>query len=98
MNPKDTKEIQRQVEELMAKGMVRESLSPGAVPSLLVPKKNGSMRMCVERRVINKITIKYRHHIPKLEDMLGELYGSRVFSKVDMRSGYYQIRIKESDE
>ena len=59
MNPKDTSEIQKQVEELMAKGLVRESLSPCDVLALLVPKKDGSMHMCVNSRAINKITVKY---------------------------------------
>jgi len=98
MHPKDNLEIQRQVEELIGKRMVRESLSPCVVLALFVLKKDGSMRMCLDSWAINKITIKYRHHIPVLEDILHKLYGSRVFSNVDLRSGYNQIRIREGDK
>ena len=98
MNPKETMEMQRQVKELISKGLVWESLSPCAIPTFLVPKKDGSMRMFVDSQAINKITIKYRYPIRWLNDMLDELHGLCVFSKVDLRSGYYRIRLREGDE
>ena len=97
-NPEETKEIQCQVQDLLDRGYVRESLSSCFVHVILVPKKYGSWRMCVDCRAINNITIRYHHPIPRLDDMLDELSGSKIVSKVDLRSGYHHIRIKLGNE
>ncbi|RDX95791.1 hypothetical protein CR513_21632, partial [Mucuna pruriens] len=97
-NPEEYKEIPKQVGKLMEKGWVRESMSPYAMLLILVPKKEDGWRMCTDCIPINNITIRYRHPIFHLDDLLDESHGSNVFSKIDLRSGYHQIRMREGDE
>ncbi|KAG8503507.1 hypothetical protein CXB51_001514 [Gossypium anomalum] len=97
MAPTELKELKAQLQELTDKGFVRRSFSSWGAPVLFVKKKDGSMRLCIDYRQLNKVTIKNKYPLPRIDDLFDQLKGATVFSKIDLRSGYYQLRVKESD-
>ncbi|GJT19016.1 putative reverse transcriptase domain-containing protein [Tanacetum coccineum] len=89
--------VSEQLQELLEKGFIRPSSSPWGAPVLFVKKKDGSFRMCIDYRELNKLTVKNRYPLPRIDDLFDQLQGSSVYSKIDLRSGYHQLRIKEED-
>ena len=97
MAPVELAELKKQIEELLEKGFIRPSVSPWGAPVLFVKKKDGSLRLCIDYHQLNKVTIKNKYPLPRIDDLLDQLVGASVFSKIDLRSGYHQLRVRVED-
>jgi hypothetical protein len=97
MPPKELAELKIQLQELLDKGYIRPSSSPWGSPTLFVKKKDGSLQMCVDYRPLNAVTIKNKYPLPRINVLFDQLAGAQVFSKIDLRSGHHQIKIRASD-
>jgi hypothetical protein len=93
----ENEEIKCQIQELLQKGHICPSSSPCESPIILVQKKDGTWRLCIDYRALNKITVRNRYLIPHIEDLLDQLRGSKFFSKIDLKSGYHQVLIEQTD-
>ena len=97
MAPAELKELKVQLQELLDKGFVRPTVSPWGAPILIVKKKDGTLRMCIDYWQINKVTVKSKYPLPRIEDLFDQLKGASVFLKIDLLSGYYQLQVKKVD-
>ncbi|GKD62659.1 putative reverse transcriptase domain-containing protein [Tanacetum coccineum] len=95
--PLEMQELSNQLQELSDRGFIRPSTSPWGAPVLFVKKKDGSFRMCIDYRELNKLTVKNRYPLPRIDDLFDQLQGSSVYSKIDLRSGYHQLRVRDED-
>ncbi|GKC32817.1 reverse transcriptase domain-containing protein [Tanacetum coccineum] len=95
--PSEMQELSNQLQELADKGFIRPSTSPWGAPVLFVKKKDGSFRMCIDYQELNKLTVKNRYPLPRIDDLFDQLQGSSVYSKIDLRSGYHQLRVMDED-
>jgi len=97
LSPKELAEVERQVAELLKLGLIEPSSSPYGAPVLFVGKKDGSLRMCIDYRALNKITVKNKYPLPRIDQLMDSLAGAQVFTSLDLQSGYHQIRISPED-
>ena len=97
MAPLELKELKLQLQELLEKGFIRPSVSPWGAPVLFVKKKDGTLRLCIDYRQLNKLIVKNKYPLPRIDDLFDQLKGASIFSKIDLRSGYHQLRIKDAD-
>jgi hypothetical protein len=97
MSTPELKELQLQLEELPKKGYIHPSMSPCGAPVLFVKKKDGTLRLCIDFRQLNKVTIKKKYPLPRIDDLFDQLKDTKIFSKIDLRYGYHQVRINDED-
>ena len=97
MAPAELRELKAQLEELLSKGFIRPSISPWGAPILFVKKKDESLRLCIDYKQLNRVTIRNQYPLPRIDELFDQLQGSRVYSKIDLRSGYHQLRVQKSD-
>ena len=97
MAPIELQELRVQLQELLDKGFIRPSTSPWDAPVLFAKKKDKTLRLCIDYRQLNRVTIKNRYPLPRIDDLFDQLRGARVYSKVDLRTGYHQLRVRETD-
>ena len=97
MAPVELKELKAQLEELLSKGFIRPSTSSWQAPVLFVKKKDGSLRLCIDYKQLNRATIRNQYSLPRIDELCDQLHGSQVYSKIDLRSGYHQLRVWEND-
>src|SRR3954462_9485542 len=97
MAPAELDEMQRQIAELESLGFIRKSMSPWAAPALFAKKKDGGLRLCIDYRKLNAVTVKNKYLLPRIDDLFDQLKGAKCFSKIDLRTGYHQLRVREQD-
>ncbi|GKF61673.1 putative reverse transcriptase domain-containing protein, partial [Tanacetum coccineum] len=95
--PSEMKELSDQLRELSDKGFIRPNSSPWGALVLFVKKKDGSFRLCIDYRELNKLRVKNRYPLPRIDELFDQLQGSNCYSKIDLRSGYHQLRVREED-
>jgi hypothetical protein len=97
VKPQELEELKRQLADMLSKGLIHPSASPWGSPILFVDKRDGTIRLCVDYRKLNEVTIKNKYPLPKIQDLFDQLNGARVFSKIDFCTGYHQLKVRESD-
>jgi hypothetical protein len=93
MNPQELEELKKQLADMLSKGLICPSASPWGPPVLFVDKRDSTIRLCVDYRKLNKVTIKNKYPLLKIEDLFDQLNGAKVFSKIDLRTGYHQLKV-----